>query len=415
MAPLTDPRPRFSYKVWDGWSSINTTKSVNVLLESDDGWHQPEDLTIYDSSPLRPSRIVRVGHSPALGFNAVTGLPSSDPPTQTPNGHGFITPCPTPGFPPATQTPQVRPTSTQVLVTGINTGLLFFDHSPSATVTGFLMLASTGEAPTSKLVTTTFVTSDVFTTHIVTTSTLSNGHRERLTLTSSGTRRITTTAKIVAQTGPTGSSNGPPEGKGGLQQGAIGGVIGATILVILGLVVFFVFRHKHRKLVISPSSFVTSEPPAPRMTEISTPVLPRPFLALTPAIQYYVTKVQRGGNKQISPPLLRPQYNQAPNAGDNRDPFRDPKIPGEDIPEREVQGARNALGRLQRLTSQLEAGLLELNNLARPTHLSGDECTQLTTGSTTPFNQRHGHLSVVSNETNHSAVPPSYHSERGHY
>ncbi|KAF9443151.1 hypothetical protein P691DRAFT_764549 [Macrolepiota fuliginosa MF-IS2] len=245
-----------------------------------------------------------------------------------------------------------------------------------------------------------------------------NGHKKHLTLTSSGTRRITTNTKMIAQIRPTGSSNGPPKGKIGLRRGVIGGVVGAIILVILSLVVFFVIRHKRRKLTTSPSSLATSEPPAPRITEIPNPVLPRPFLALTPTSRDNITKVQREGNKQISSSPPRPQHSQAPNAVDNRDPFRDPEISGEDIPEQEVQGARSALGRLQQLTSQLEMELLQLNNLVRPARLSGDERTRLEeirhTGLTISVNQRPSRLSVVSNGTSCSTVPPSYHSERGH-
>ncbi|KAF9442106.1 hypothetical protein P691DRAFT_811358, partial [Macrolepiota fuliginosa MF-IS2] len=111
------------------------------------------------------------------------------------------------------------------------------------------------KAFTSTLITTTFVSSGVFTT--TSTSKLPNGSTEVFTLTSSGTRTITTTTEVPTQIGTTSSSGGPPKG-------IIGGVIGATVIVILALVAFCIIRRKRLRqeritLTHTPEPFVPPE------------------------------------------------------------------------------------------------------------------------------------------------------------
>lgn len=108
-----------------------------------------------------------------------------------------------------------------------------------------------------------------------------------------------------------------------------------------------------------------------------------------------------------------PIGNDQDDQGQERDPFRDPMIGERERSSEEVQG--NALDRLQQLTSQLEAELQQLSELAQSGQLSIEDRARLeeirsTTGLTMPFNPRRGHLSVATSHSSYSTAPPSYHT-----
>ncbi|KAF9440804.1 hypothetical protein P691DRAFT_817833 [Macrolepiota fuliginosa MF-IS2] len=178
--------------------------------------------------------------------------------------------------------------------------------------------------------------------------------------TSSGTQTINTTTEVPTQISTTSLSNGPPKG-------IIGGVIGATIIIILALIVFCLLRRKQRKLVTlvpkscAPAALISQLPQPLQITNTSDSVIPFPFKVPTPATQDNAVTVRQEGKEQIPP--SPPKCNQE-NVGDNRDPFRDPEMLDGDASHQEVQGARNALDRLQQLTNQLEMELQQLSDLA---------------------------------------------------
>ncbi|KAF9442109.1 hypothetical protein P691DRAFT_849566 [Macrolepiota fuliginosa MF-IS2] len=363
MAPLVDPCPRFSCR---SESSITTTKPVTRLRRA----------------------------------------PQSDAP-------------PPPLITPAPVTPQLAPTcspSTHSRDCDPNDPRDADDNAKSDEITTNPGIARPASAPagdaskafTSPLSTTIFLSSGLF---VTSTSKLPNGSTEVFTLTSSGTRTITTTTEVPTQIGTTRflffSSGGPPKG-------IIGGAIGATVIV--ALVVFCILRRKRRKLVTlapkscAPAALISQSPQPLQITETSGSVVPFPFLAPTPTARDNAVTVKREGKEQIPPPPP-PKCNEE-DVEDNRDPFQDPEISDVDVSHQEVQDARNTLDRLQQLTNQFKMELQQLSDLARSGQLSEGKRARLeeirrTAGLTMPFDRG----SVSSSEASYSAAPPSYSSE----
>ncbi|KAF5352840.1 hypothetical protein D9756_006107 [Leucocoprinus leucothites] len=245
-------------------------------------------------------------------------------------------------------------------------------------------------------VSTTFTTTGVFTTEV--TTTLPNGQVRTTSAIVTGTRTITTETEVVTQVGTLSAKGGPPKE-------LIGGVIGATVIVILAVIALCILRCRRRR----QSSQVFSET-RPHSPQRRTSLRPRPFLEPQIALT------------NISPESKIKEKSQASSSPSTReqaqDPFRDPEVvdrvetPNDQ--QNEVQRARDALDRLQQLTNQLEVELEHLNNLARLGRLSDDDQARLdeirrTTGLTIPFNPRQGHMSTDSSASGFS-VPPSYHT-----
>ncbi|KAF9444421.1 hypothetical protein P691DRAFT_807362 [Macrolepiota fuliginosa MF-IS2] len=416
MSPLVGPCPRFSYK---SESSITTTKPIARLQRAQnniDGEDRPR-VIIRDTDSL-----VRTWY---LQANVAARSPGESALTQTlagselaapyrtarahaitqvsPNSYGMSTPQPTPHLSSMTQETL---TITRVIPNGNwpNDDPVLNEVSvgPGIVRPASVAVADAPKAFTSVLITATFVTSGVLTT--TSTSNLPNGSTEVFALAPSGTRTTTTT--VPTQTGTTSLSNG--------LRGIIGGIVGATVIVILALVVFCILRCKRRRLVTSvsescsPTAPISQSPQPLQITETSDTVIPFPFLSPTPIARDNAVTVRRGGKEQILPSPL--ECNQE-NVGDNRDPFQDPEILDEDISHQRVQSTRDALDRLQQLTNQLETELQQLSDLARSGQLSEGERTRLeeirrTAGLTMPFDRG----SVSSSEASYSTAPPSYRS-----
>ncbi|KAJ3571616.1 hypothetical protein NP233_g3635 [Leucocoprinus birnbaumii] len=231
----------------------------------------------------------------------------------------------------------------------------------------------------------TYTTSGMYTTDI--TTTLANGQIATRLLTTSGTRTITAVTEVPTQIGIVSSHEGPPKA-------LIGGVIAVLSVVILALVTFCVlwrrrkrFQRKAGRAAISEAFASVGWKTNPRSSpQHRAQLRSRPFLD-SEAAQINVSPEKA---KEKALPSLTPEQEQ--------DPFRDPEVieivvvaPVEE--QDDVRRAQIALDRLQQLTSQLEAELEQLNDLALRGQLSGENRVRLeeikrTIGQTVPLNAR---------------------------
>jgi hypothetical protein len=282
---------------------------------------------------------------------------------------------------------------------------------------------------------TTFTTSGVFTTSL--TTTLSDGKTTVFPTTLTGTLTLTIPVTTTTSNNPrfvigcfacqqrlirapsSLTPSGDPSASRNQTGVTVGGVVGATGVIILGLIIFFVLRHKRRykasRLESAGDGSTSSNVPGqciPQSARLST--TPRPFLDFPMMENHPPTK----GVATDRTGILPAQNSSGEIASEN--PFRDPVLT-ESNNEGEGQRVRNALDNLQALTSRFEGELLQLGALTQSGQLSAEDRLKLeeirrTTGLTIQFDSRRGRFSVVrsaSSGSSFSLNPPSYHTRGG--
>ncbi|EKM84270.1 hypothetical protein AGABI1DRAFT_104202 [Agaricus bisporus var. burnettii JB137-S8] len=239
---------------------------------------------------------------------------------------------------------------------------------------------------------------------------------------------------VVKPTQPTLTTelNGPPSQTGTSEVSSrgstvsrmvpiVGGVTGAAVTIILGLIIFCILRSKRRHRALHSTSDVDiSTPPdaqgqhiMSQSAQIST--TPRPFLDFPFSQNCSFSKGIITGSASNS----SEQGNQG-NTEPAADPFNDAILTERNLPnnDAEIQRARNALDNLQVLTSQFEGEFQQLCILAQSGQLTAEDRLKLeeikrTTGLTIPSNLRHNQRSIsrsTSFESSSSLAPPSYHT-----
>ncbi|KAF7784963.1 hypothetical protein Agabi119p4_1128 [Agaricus bisporus var. burnettii] len=200
----------------------------------------------------------------------------------------------------------------------------------------------------------------------------------------------------------------------------VGGVTGAAVTIILGLIIFCILRSKRRHRALRSTSDVdVSTPPDIRgqhMSQSAQPsTTPRPFLDFPFSQNCSFSK----GIITDSASNSSEQDNQG-NTEPVADPFNDVILIERNLSNNddEVERARNALDNLQVLTSQFEGEFQQLCILAQSGQLTAEDRLKLeeikrTTGLTIPSNLRHNQRSIsrsTSFESSSSLAPPSYHT-----